>query len=67
MKAFVMKAIGKVGFMEKPTPQDPGPNGAIIKTTRALVCTSDIHTVGGAIGDRKTSLLVMKLLELSTN
>jgi len=53
MKAFVMKGIGKVGFMEKPAPQDPGPNDAIIKTTRALICTSDTHTVGGAIGDRK--------------
>jgi threonine dehydrogenase-like Zn-dependent dehydrogenase len=53
MKAFVMKGIGKAGFMEKPTPQDTGPNDAIIKTTRALICTSDTHTVGGAIGDRK--------------
>jgi threonine dehydrogenase-like Zn-dependent dehydrogenase len=53
MKAFVMKGIGKVGFMEKPVPKDPGPNEAIIKTTRALVCTSDTHTVAGAIGDRK--------------
>ncbi|MGM0428101.1 MAG: alcohol dehydrogenase catalytic domain-containing protein [Thermodesulfobacteriota bacterium] len=53
MKAFVMKGIGKVGFMEKPAPEDPGPNDAIIKTTKALVCTSDTHTVHGAIGDRK--------------
>ena len=51
MKAFVMKSIGEVGFMEKPIPQ-PGPNDAIIKTTRALVCTSDTHTIGGAIGER---------------
>ena len=53
MDAFVMKGIGKVGFMEKPVPDDPGPTGAIIKTTKALVCTSDTHTVAGAIGDRK--------------
>lgn len=52
MKAFVMKSIGEVGFMEKPTPE-PGPNDAIIRTTRALVCTSDTHTVAGAIGERK--------------
>jgi threonine dehydrogenase-like Zn-dependent dehydrogenase len=52
MRAFVMREIGKVGFMEKPVPKDPGPAGAIIKTTRALVCTSDAHTVMGAIGDR---------------
>lgn len=52
MKTFVMHRIGEVGFLDKPIPEDPGPNGAIVKTTRALVCTSDTHTVGGAIGDR---------------
>jgi threonine dehydrogenase-like Zn-dependent dehydrogenase len=52
MKAFVMKGIGKVGFMEKPIPE-PGPNDAIIRTTRALICTSDVHTLRGAIGDRR--------------
>ncbi|MBE3586032.1 MAG: alcohol dehydrogenase catalytic domain-containing protein [Thermoanaerobacter sp.] len=53
MKAFVMHGIGRVGLMEKPVPQDPGPNDAIIKTTAALICTSDVHTVHGAIGERK--------------
>ena len=57
MKTFVMKKIGQVGFMEKPIPKDPGVNGAIIKTTRALVCTSDNHTVGGAIGERENLTL----------
>jgi threonine dehydrogenase-like Zn-dependent dehydrogenase len=52
MKTFVMKRIGEVGFLDKPEPADPGANGAIIKTTRALVCTSDTHTVAGAIGER---------------
>ena len=52
MKTFVMKEIGSVGFMEKPVPE-PGPYDAIIKTTAALVCTSDSHTVRGAIGPRK--------------
>jgi threonine dehydrogenase-like Zn-dependent dehydrogenase len=52
MKAFVMKRIGEVGVMEKPIPE-PGPNDAVIRTTAALVCTSDAHTVGGAIGERK--------------
>lgn len=57
MKTFVMKKVGEVGLMEKPVPQDPGPNGAIIKTTRALVCTSDTHTVHGAIGERENLTL----------
>ncbi len=52
MKAFVMRRVGEVGFIEKPTPPDPGPADALVKTTRALVCTSDSHTVAGAIGER---------------
>lgn len=51
MQAFVMQGIGNVAITEKPIPE-PGPNDAIIKTTVALVCTSDTHTVAGAIGDR---------------
>ena len=51
MRAFVMKQIGEVGFMDKPMPE-PGPFDAIVRTTRALVCTSDSHTVRGAIGPR---------------
>lgn len=57
MNTFVMKSLGKVGLMEKPAPEDPGPNDAIIKTTKALVCTSDTHTVAGAIGERKNLTL----------
>jgi threonine dehydrogenase-like Zn-dependent dehydrogenase len=52
MKTFVMKRIGEVGFLDKPEPEDPGASGAIVKTTHALVCTSDTHTVAGAIGER---------------
>jgi isopropanol dehydrogenase (NADP+) len=56
MKAFIMKTIGQVGFMEKPIPH-PGPNDAIVKTTKALICTSDSHTVGGAVGPRENLTL----------
>lgn len=52
MKAFVMKGIGELGFEEKPRPE-PGPNDAVIRTTCALVCTSDVHTLRGAIGERR--------------
>lgn len=51
MRCFVMKRIGEVGMTEKPVPEC-GPNDAIIKTTHALICTSDTHTVKGAIGER---------------
>lgn len=51
MKAFVMKEIGSVGFMDKPVPE-PGPTDAVVRTTKALICTSDSHTVQGGIGPR---------------
>jgi threonine dehydrogenase-like Zn-dependent dehydrogenase len=51
MKAFVMKEIGQVGFMDKPIPE-PGPNDAVVRMSKALICTSDSHTVGGGIGPR---------------
>ncbi|MDQ5858162.1 MAG: NAD(P)-dependent alcohol dehydrogenase [Acidobacteriota bacterium] len=51
MKAFVMHRIGETGMMDKPLPE-VGAGDALIRTTAALICTSDVHTVGGAIGDR---------------
>ena len=51
MKAFAMRRVGEVGIIDKPRPQ-AGPNDALVRTTAALICTSDVHTVGGAIGDR---------------
>ncbi len=56
MKTFVMKSIDNVGYLDKPVPR-PGPNDAIIKTTVALICTSDCHTVHGAIGPRENLTL----------
>lgn len=56
MKAFVMHSIDSMGFMKKPVPQ-PGPNDAIVRTTMALICTSDSHTVRGAIGPRENLTL----------
>ncbi|POX58191.1 alcohol dehydrogenase [Streptomyces sp. Ru62] len=56
MKAFVMKEIGRVGFMEKPVPE-PGPGDAVVRTARALICTSDSHTVHGGIGPRENLTL----------
>jgi threonine dehydrogenase-like Zn-dependent dehydrogenase len=52
MNAFVMRGIGDVGVVVKPLPE-VGPRDALIRTTAALICTSDVHTVGGAIGERK--------------
>lgn len=56
MKAFVMKGLNQVGFAEKPV-AEPGIYDAIIRTTKALICTSDSHTVRGAIGPRENLTL----------
>ena len=56
MKAFVMEAIGETGIAEKDRPE-PGPSDAILKPTVGLICTSDCHTVHGAIGDRENLTL----------
>lgn len=57
MKAFVMKRVGEVALTDKPGLDDPGPNGAIVRTTLAAICTSDTHTVKGAIGPRENLTL----------
>jgi isopropanol dehydrogenase (NADP+) len=48
MRALVTKEQGRVVFSDNPGPQ-PGPNDAIVKTNKALICTSDSQTVYGAI------------------
>jgi threonine dehydrogenase-like Zn-dependent dehydrogenase len=56
MRAFVMERLGEVGFAEKDRPE-AGPNDAIVRPTKGLVCTSDVHTVHGAIGERENLTL----------
>jgi threonine dehydrogenase-like Zn-dependent dehydrogenase len=57
MKAFVMKGIGKIGWIEKEAPKC-GPLDALIRPTVVAPCTSDIHTVWeGAIGERTDMVL----------
>jgi threonine dehydrogenase-like Zn-dependent dehydrogenase len=47
-----MHSIGETRFVEKDRPE-AGPDDAIVRPTKGLVCTSDVHTVGGAIGERE--------------
>jgi threonine dehydrogenase-like Zn-dependent dehydrogenase len=56
MDAFVMEQIGEIGSAEKDVP-DAGPTDAIVRPTKGLVCTSDVHTVHGAIGERENLTL----------
>lgn len=48
MKAFVMTSVGKVALVDKEVPR-PGPDDVVVRTTAALICTSDVHTVKGAL------------------
>src|SRR4051794_1656630 len=48
MRAFVMLEVGKTAVVEKPVPE-PGPEEAVVRTTASLICTSDVHTVKGAL------------------
>lgn len=56
MKSFVMNGIGETGISKKEQPT-PGSRDAILRPTKGLVCTSDCHTVHGAIGERKNLTL----------
>lgn len=57
MKAFAMRKIGEVGFIEKPRPVC-GPSDAVCRPLAVSVCTSDIHTVWeGAVGERHDLVL----------
>jgi threonine dehydrogenase-like Zn-dependent dehydrogenase len=51
-----MNSIGETGFAEKDEPE-AGPTDAVVRPTKGLVCTSDIHTVHGAIGERENLTL----------
>ena len=56
MRAFIMEEIGETGIVEKDRPEVT-PTDAILKPTKGLVCTSDCHTVHGAIGERENLTL----------
>ena len=50
MRAYVMHGIGRAEVVDRPIPV-PGPNSAVVRTTLALVCTSDVHTIHGGLGE----------------
>jgi threonine dehydrogenase-like Zn-dependent dehydrogenase len=50
-RAFVLEGLAKVGIVEKRIPP-LGPDDALVRTTAALPCSSDVQTVSGAIGER---------------
>jgi threonine dehydrogenase-like Zn-dependent dehydrogenase len=56
MKAYAMLEIGKSGWIDIPRPKC-GPLDAIVRPLALAPCSSDIHTVQGAIGERHNAVL----------
>lgn len=48
MKALAILGAGTFGLVERDVPR-AGPGDAVVKTTAALICTSDVHTVAGLL------------------
>ncbi|WP_233621742.1 alcohol dehydrogenase catalytic domain-containing protein [Amycolatopsis sp. WAC 04182] len=48
MRALVFIDTDQVGIREKPIPE-PGPGEVVVRTTASSICTSDIHTISGAM------------------
>lgn len=48
MKGLAFLSKGIVGVLDKPVPEIR-PNDALVRTTAALICSSDVHTVRGVI------------------
>ena len=64
MKCFVMHGIGKIGLREKPVPR-PGSNDAIIRTTAALICTSDSVEAGLPVIRGKKSISLERQVHIA--
>lgn len=48
MRALVFQATNTVGMADKPIPE-PGPRDVVVQATASSICTSDVHTISGAI------------------
>ncbi|RZT88742.1 threonine dehydrogenase-like Zn-dependent dehydrogenase [Pseudonocardia sediminis] len=48
MRALAILRVGEVGLVERDIPR-AGPGEAVVRTTASLICTSDVHTVAGAL------------------
>lgn len=48
MKGLAFLGLNKIGVIDKPIPE-PGPDEIVIRTTAALICTTDVHSVRGVM------------------
>ena len=49
MKALVWKEKGKVELCDRPMPRIEDPRDAIVRVTRASICSSDLHIIHGTV------------------
>jgi threonine dehydrogenase-like Zn-dependent dehydrogenase len=56
MKAYAMIEVGKSGWIEKEVPEI-GATDAIVKPLVLAPCSSDVHTVAGASGEKHNAVL----------
>ena len=49
MKALVWKEKGKVELCDRPMPRIEDPRDAIVRVTRASICSSDLHLIHGTV------------------
>ena len=58
MKALVWKEKGKVELCDRPMPKIVDPRDAIVRVTRASICSSDLHIIHGTVPRAKEGVVL---------
>ncbi|MDD6046924.1 MAG: alcohol dehydrogenase [bacterium] len=58
MKALVWKEKGKVELCDRPMPKIQDPRDAIVRVTRASICSSDLHIIHGTVPRAKEGVVL---------
>lgn len=58
MKALVWKEKGKVELCARPMPKLQDPRDAIVRVTRASICSSDLHIIHGTVPRAKEGVVL---------
>lgn len=58
MKALVWKEKGKVELCDRPMPKLQDPRDAIVRVTRASICSSDLHIIHGTVPRAKEGIVL---------
>ena len=58
MKALVWKEKGKVELCDRPMPKIVDSRDAIVRVTRASICSSDLHIIHGTVPRAKEGVVL---------